>query len=372
MKTTMAKIKFLVIQHKKLGDVIASTVICEYLKKKYRNCEVHYLINSSTVPVVLNHPCIDQVIEYKAVYSENMKFFKGFIDFLQQEKYDVAIDAYCKPLSALISWRSRAKVRVSFHKWYSSFLYTKTVHMRKQSQTVASAAIENRLMLVMKTADVNAQVFMPKIHLSRSEVEGGRACLLKHGLLGRRLVMLNILGSSAEKSYPAAYMAKIVGYLIENTAANLIVNHMPQQAGKVKQMIAALPAKTKQRVYMEPYGKGLRSFLSLLHWCDALIGNEGGASNMAKSMGIPSFSIFSPSIDKDGWMMFEDDAQHMSVHLKEFKPKLFNNLSSKQLKKQNQSLYQSFEPHLMFPKLKAFCQRHLNQVEIDCSHANSM
>ena len=54
--------KVLVIQIKMIGDVLASTVICEAIKKEHPDWEVHYLIQKSTFPVVENNPFIDKVI----------------------------------------------------------------------------------------------------------------------------------------------------------------------------------------------------------------------------------------------------------------------------------------------------------------------
>jgi heptosyltransferase-2 len=53
---------------------------------------------------------------------------------------------------------------------------------------------------------------------------------------------------------------------------------------------------TQKNVFFEVFGKSLREFMAITSHCDALIGNEGGAVNMAKALDIPTFSIFSPQI----------------------------------------------------------------------------
>ncbi|CAG2532199.1 hypothetical protein MAR621_02526 [Maribacter dokdonensis] len=45
----------------------------------------------------------------------------------------------------------------------------------------------------------------------------------------------------------------------------------------------------------------LRSFMALLKQCDGYLGNEGGSSNMYKTLEIPNFAIFSPWISKEAW-----------------------------------------------------------------------
>ncbi len=355
----MAQFKILIIQHKMIGDVIASTVICEFVKKKYKEAEVHFLAKSGTLAVLDNNPHIDNVIEYKSIYSENFKFFNAFIKSIQSQNYDIVIDVYCKILSGIISWKSKAPTRISYHKWYSHFFYTQTVKRRKTSETIASLAIENRLLLVNEPSKVNSQLLTPKIYITDSEKIDAKNVLKRHDLFGKPLVMLSILGSSESKSYPDEYMSQLINYIASNSNAQFLLNYMPKQTESVEQICSTLPLPIKHRVHFEPYGKGLRQFLALLFWCDALIGNEGGATNMAKALNIPTFSIFSPKVDKEGWNIFEDEKKHMSVHLNEYRPELFKNKSSKQIKKQVKELYTQFPPSLFSQKLKKFCMSNI-------------
>jgi heptosyltransferase-2 len=94
--------------------------------------------------------------------------------------------------------------------------------------------------------------------------------------------------------------------------------------------------------------------------CDLIIGNDGGAINMAKALKKPSFIIFSPWIEKKIWATFEDGLQHMSVHLKDFKPELFSSKTEKELKKNALSLYQEFTPDLFKNKMETFLNQNLS------------
>jgi heptosyltransferase-2 len=90
-----------------------------------------------------------------------------------------------------------------------------------------------------------------------------------------------------------------------------------------------------------------------------IIGNDGGAINMAKALEKPSFIIFSPWIDKKGWATFEDGINHVSLHLKEFKPDLFESKTAKIVKKETVTFYRQFTPELIYPLLNTFLETHL-------------
>jgi heptosyltransferase-2 len=111
---------------------------------------------------------------------------------------------------------------------------------------------------------------------------------------------------------------------------------------------------------MDIFANDLRGFLALASYCNALIGNEGGAINMAKALSIPTFSIFSPWIDKNTWSIFEDD-YNVSVHLKDFKPEIYRNKEEKKLKKDALSLYNDFKPSYFTKKLEQFLDTILNK-----------
>ena len=111
--------------------------------------------------------------------------------------------------------------------------------------------------------------------------------------------------------------------------------------------------ETKKHIYLDIFGKSLREFLALTHHCSALIGNEGGAINMAKALDIPTFTIFSPWIDKATWSLFENE-RNVSIHLNEVKPELYKSIEEKQLKHKALEFYKAFKPEYIKPSLNQF------------------
>ena len=95
--------KVLIIQQKMIGDVLTCSILCELIKTKHPNYEVHYLVNSNTLPVIENNPFIDRVVLFKPEYKSNKIALFQFLYSIRKEKYDLVIDAYSKLESNLIS-----------------------------------------------------------------------------------------------------------------------------------------------------------------------------------------------------------------------------------------------------------------------------
>ncbi len=347
--------KVLIIQQKMIGDVLTSTVLFEILKERFPTSELHFLVNTSTVPVVLNNPLIAKIVEFTPEMDKDKKVFKQLRENIKAEKYDVVIDAYSKISSAWIAKTSGAQYRISYKKWYTAVAYSHTVQRQKLSLSAAGLAIENRCKLLEPLLDIKQTKRQPKIYLTDQEKKDAKLLLEKNGIdFSKKLYMISVLGSDSFKTYPLAYMAKLLDYLVANTAATLLFNYIPSQEEDAKKLYSLCTPETQKAIRLDIFGKSLRSFIALTSQCDALIGNEGGATNMAKAIDIPTFSIFCPWIKKGSWNIYEDGRKHVSVHLFDYIDYNPHFSNKKSAKKNAGKHYQKFEPSLIFPKLHEF------------------
>ncbi len=338
--------KILVIQQKMIGDVLTSSILFEALRKKFPDADLHYLIQPHTIAVVENNPFIDKVVLF---YPERSRGISGLLNFahkIRGEKYDIVIDVYAKLNSAIITAISGAKTRISYKKWYTSFVYTKTFNLNEDPVTEAGVAIENR-MLLLQVIDMDFPLkIKPKIFLTENEKSTARAKLLHAGIdLEKPLFMIAILGSSIEKTYPGEFMADVLDFLVSRCNAQMIFNYNPKQEYEARAIVEKCESNTIERSHLNIFGASLREFLALTSHCDALIGNEGGAVNMAKAMDIPTFSIFSPQIEKKVWAVYQDEL-NVAVHIDDYPIK--NDQAS------NAKAYERFRPGLFYPQLDLF------------------
>ena len=168
--------KVLVIQIKMIGDVLASTVIFEAIKKRHPNCEMHYLIQKNTFPVIENNPFIDKVIFFE---EEKHKGLGGIFRLgaeLKLEKYDIVIDVYGKFQSLIPTYLSGAKKRVGTYKWYSKLFLTETVIPDTECNGTANAF---RILLAKTAIKKEIQTIYPKIHLTPSEIQNAKHQIYK-------------------------------------------------------------------------------------------------------------------------------------------------------------------------------------------------
>lgn len=337
-----------------IGDVLVSGMLFEALKKKQPDWELHYLVNSHTVPVVENNPYIDELVLFTPEMEKNKFAFFRFLKKIRKEKYDVVIDVYGKLSSNLTSLFSGAKKKISKHKAYTAFLYSDTLKSETKTDEKTNLAYLNRLKLLEPLSIPFDSDLRPKIFLTENEKSSAKEKLLSNGIgFSRPILMMNVLGSHPNKTYPAEYMAKVLDFIVSKSQAQILFNYIPRQIEEAKSIFQKCKPATQEHIFFDFQTHGLRDFLAVLSHCDALIGNEGGGVNMAKALDIPTFAIFSSWIRKETWGS-ANDPKHVDVHLSDFEPEVFHDYIQKDFMRKSLELYKLFSPKLLEKKLGLF------------------
>jgi heptosyltransferase-2 len=346
--------KIAVIQPKMIGDVLITSVVFEELKQKFPAAELHFIVNKNTIPVLENNPFIDKIIILDPSTEKGLSGFIKQMKRIRVEKYDIIIDSYSKLKTALFCKLSLAKKTISFHKSYSRFFYTDTIIRTKYSISTATKAVEHRLQL-LTTLGIDFQVIKPKLYLLDSERENAIHTLKQNGIdLKKPLIMISAIGSSEAKTYPLHYMAEVIDAIAENKSVQILFNYIPNQKNIALELYNLCQLETRKKIFFDIYAKSLREFMGFTSQCDALIGNEGGAINMAKALDIPTFTIFSPFILKNDWNMFENETTTISVHISDYYPKL-----SLIKSKNDTKIYELLKPELYNNLLLLFLNNNL-------------
>lgn len=338
-----------------IGDVLVCSVLCNNLKKAFPDSEIHYMVYESTIPVLEGNLNINKLIVFSNKHRKSKQAFFKLLMQIRKEKYDVLIDSYSKLESWITTFFSGAKRRISYNKSGRRFLYTDLVNTYNEPLSNLGLIIERRLSLLDPlNLDIDLDP-IPKLYITTEEKLFARQLMSKHGIcFSKKSIMISIIGSSDIKTYPLNYMSNIIDFIVDKIDANILFNYMPNQLEQAKKIYDSCNESTQKVIYFDLLGKNLREYIALMNECDMIIGNDGGAINMAKALNKPSFIIFSPWIDQDMWATFEDGKFHKSTHLKKFKPELFKGKSEKDLKRNSIKLYEYYKPEFIYEQLKYF------------------
>ncbi|MFW2569467.1 glycosyltransferase family 9 protein [Legionella sp. 29fVS95] len=352
--------KILVIQHKAIGDVLVGSILCDNLRRGLPTAKIDYLIHEATESVLRGNKSIDRLVLFRRKHRKSKIEFLKLAFAIRKQNYDLIIDAYSKLESWIIVLLSGANRRISHKKRARNFLYTDPVPFARFSHPHLGVIIQKKLSL-LNPLSLNIDLDpVPKIFLTPNERKKAEELFIKHEVkITRKTIMVSLLGSSARKTYPLDYMLVLINEIAKNYDVNILFNYLPQQASQASYVYNGCTKTTKVKLSFNLIGQDLREFIIIMDQCDLIVGNEGGAVNIAKALNKPSFSIFSPAISKKDWATFEDGIRNVSISMEDFKPELINNKSYRRLKQESLQLYEHYLPELIIPKLHTFLQRHL-------------
>lgn len=353
--------KILVIQNKRIGDVLISSVIANNIKKVFPDSEVVYFVYDYTTGVLENNPNIDRVISVKEKELKKIGQLLKTIRKIKKEKYDIIFDPYSKFQSRAICLFSGAEYRIGLkraHKELRVKFYTHPISFLEKSSENCGKAIEDRINMISSVFDLQSPDYEPKIFLTKKEREYNRIDSLQ-----KPVIVLGIFGSTPQKSMPTEYMVEIVDYITDHYNGTILFNYAPYQKDEALKLYER--CKNKDQINTEIYEDSIRGFIKLMNKCDLLVSNEGGSVHITKALNKPTFTIYSPYVNKEHWCSFEDSEQHDSIHLLEERPALFDSFTLEERRKieaDPNALYKQLTPEMILTKLKPFLDYHLNNT----------
>ena len=354
--------KILVIQNKRIGDVLISSVIANNIKKVFPQCEVTYFVYDYTTGVLENNPNIDHII---AINDKELKKIPKLIKVIRQvrkSKYDIIFDPYAKFQSRMMCLFSKAEYRIGLkraHKKLKLPFYTHPISFLEKRSKNCGKAIEDRINLIASVFSLNDPDYEPKIFLTSEEKQYNSI-----GTLKKPVIMLGVLGSTPQKSMPYEYVAEIIDYITKTYSATILFNYAPHQKSEALKIYDL--CEQKDQINVDIYEDSIRGFIKLMQQCDMLVSNEGGSVHITKALYRPTFTIYSPYVNKEHWCSFEDGITHDSIHLLEEKPDLFSSFTleeRRRIEENPDALYRKLTPEMILGKLKPFLAQHLTNAK---------
>jgi len=343
--------KILVIQQKRIGDVLVSTTLCNNLRRLLPDAEIHYLIYSFTKDMVVGNPNIDEIV----LFEDSDRTLVNILRFalkIRRNRYDVIIDPYMKPESRFFSMMSGAKTRVSFKS--SAGIYNVVVPLRDYPIHECGTVLTNRLNLLRPVIGEDVELdHQHRIFLSQEEVDRGHQLLQAQGLDPERpIAVFGIFGSVPDKSYPGDYMMALLEWFQDRYDAQIMLNYFPEQTEEALRFYESM--KNKENVYPDLASQTLRELAAVLSSTTLYIGNDSGHTHIAKSMNVPTFTILSPFIARYSWGVLDQLDAHDSVDIIDMVPEEVEYMTRRQIVPYSAGLYLKMRPEMVIPKLDAW------------------
>ena len=274
--------KFLLIQLRRIGDVLMTTPAVRLLRESYPNADLTFLTESPSDQVLKENPNLQEILVYRKPESlpESLLSFLN----LRSRKFDCVIDFYGNPRSALMTRFSGAPMRIGFDFRGRSLAYT---HPVKISGKVSYSAADKAQLL--KPLGISASDFRLDFFPEKKDQIFAENLFRKLGIEENDFVVsLSPVSRQPYKVWPADRFAQVADWLAEKYNAKILFLFGPGE----KHFIETVRASMKMPSLLDYTVPTLPETLSILQRVHLHLGNDNGIRHFAVAAATPSLAIF--------------------------------------------------------------------------------
>ena len=264
-----------------IGDVLLATPILENLKVQFPHLEVDFLCEKFAADVVAGNPFVRSVISFNKKKDSAL----SVINTVRSNRYDIVIDLFGNPRTALITRLSGAKYRIGFP--FRGRAYAYNVQVKPRGGEVHNVDFN---LDVLRHFDLSTTETAPLFPLSEKENNFAETWLQKERLIDSEIIGINPSGGWYTKKWNINSYAALADRIIEWKQCRILFFWGPGEQEDVQKIQSMM----KHSSHAIPQ-TSLKEMGALLERCNYLISNDSGPMHIAASLGVPTLGIFGPT-----------------------------------------------------------------------------
>lgn len=275
--------KILCIKPRGIGDIVLSTIVLDNLIAYFPSVQVDYLTEDFAESAVKNNPLVNKVLTMGRNEFSLKTAFR-----IRKEKYDLILDLWSNPRSALITFFSGAMYRTGFA--YRGRKYAYNILASDDRGSHHSAEHNLELLKILKIPIISKRIYY---FTSDKEDNFGKSFIEENIPSDHSIIGIVPSGGWPSKRCDAVKWVEIcktissvykTKYLIlwgpgDEKDANYIARNFPEET--------VLAPKTD-----------LITMAGLINNCDLVIANDSGPMHISAALGIPTLGLFGPTNPK--------------------------------------------------------------------------
>ena len=283
--------RILVIQLRRIGDVILTTPAIRALKRRYPAAEIDFLVEETGSQALAGNPDLNRILVYRGGPWETL----AWLWRVRRLGYDWIIDYLGNPRSALLTAFSGAAVRAgparAAHRWAYN-------HLLVQPDKAQYAGLEKISVLHALGIDAGGADFMPYVFLAPRSVRP------------ENLVGLAPASRKETRRWPASSFVELGKLLRERFGSELVVFWGPGELPLAREVARGIGPGARISDPTPDLAAAARELVR----CRIIVTNCNGLKHLAVALGVPTLTVHGSS-DPASWTPPHPD--HASVRLEE-------------------------------------------------------
>lgn len=280
-------LRILIVRLGAIGDVVNALIVANGIRHHWPDATIGWAVHPLSKPLVEGHPSVDRVHVWTK--GTGLRGFRGIVDEVKRESYDVALDLQRLQKSALLARLSGAPRVLGFDRGRAkeqSWLWTR-------ERITPGHPREHMVLQYQRFLDL---LGLPKEPLIRTLPQDDAsaawaATFVAETCQGRAPLLLNIGASKLEKQWPEASFRALGPELQrDHPEVPIVVTGGPSDIDLGHALIESAPH------WHDLTGEtSLRQLMALIALSRGMVTGDTGAMHMAAALGVPTVAIFGPS-----------------------------------------------------------------------------
>jgi ADP-heptose:LPS heptosyltransferase len=273
--------RILVIKLRAIGDVLLSTPVVQNLHDHFPLAQIDFLTDKFAAEVVIGNPWVSNVLTFDRKNDSSV----GMIRQVREKKYDLIIDLFSNPRSAIITRLSGARFRAGFPFRWRKYAYNIIIPPRAGNIHNIDFNLD-----ALRRLDIPVLHFQPYFPLEGWAKQFAAEWFRGENLDGKQVVGLNPSGGWYTKRWGLEHYARLGDLIGQRYGASIIVLWGPGEEDDARfiQQRMKIPAQVIPKTTLSQLG-------AIIHRCAFIVSNDSGPMHIAASLGIPTLGIFGPT-----------------------------------------------------------------------------
>lgn len=281
--------KILVIKFGGIGDIMLSTPVLPNLREYFPEANIHYFTMRKCRDILVDNYYINRVL----TYDRNEDTGSFLLRHIRRQKYDLVIDLYCNPRTALIAFLSGAKYRFGFN--FRGRKYAYNIIARGRGGEVHNVEFNldalRKLKIPIKSKHLNISVNI--VH-----EEFADEFINSNNLDNKFLLGIALTGGWESKKYKVNDYIELIKRLskIYDVKFILIWGTKDELEG-CKKIKDNCKDTCGDDIYIIPESP-IRYLAAIISKCNAIICSDSGPMHIAVTQKVPVLAIYGPTNPK--------------------------------------------------------------------------
>jgi heptosyltransferase-1 len=287
----------LIVKTSAIGDVVQTFPALEYLRKKYPEARIDWVVEEGIAPLLRSHPFLSSVMTIntrgwrkKPFSKETFGEVRAFLRLLRSRTYDVLFDLQGNTKSAFVTGSARAKEKIGFG-WKSVRERSNLLVTDKKREVPYGLNIRSKYLSLVKEGDELFESQGVVLNISEEE-QKRKEQILSDPKLQRSLLIMVAFGS---KWINKQLEEKTLSDFLELISQRYHPSFLLIYGNAEEESMARRLHHRFQENSIAVGSLSLSLWQSLMGEVDEVIAVDSAALHLCGTTLTPSFSVFGPS-----------------------------------------------------------------------------